>query len=74
MSCLVDFSAILKIAEIAQSSSKDKAVIVLYMGTAHTKAVTDSFVRRMGFRENAFMGKIETNVTNYSYPSHLELF
>jgi hypothetical protein len=61
MSCLVDFSAILKIAEIAQSSSKDKAVIVLYMGTAHTKAVTDSFVRHMGFRENGLMGKIETN-------------
>jgi hypothetical protein len=34
-------------------------VIVLYMGTAHTKAVSDFFVQRMGFRKNAFVGKVD---------------
>jgi hypothetical protein len=59
MSCLVDFSTVLKIAEIAKGSSEDKVVIVLYMGTAHTKAVSDFFVQRMGFRKNAFVGKVD---------------
>lgn len=60
MSCLVDFATVLKIAEIAQSSlSKEKTVIVVYMGTAHTKAVSEFFVQHMGFRKKMFVGKVD---------------
>jgi len=59
MSCLVDFSTILKVVDIASSSSKSKVVIVLYMGTAHTRAVSDFFLNRMSFRRKAFIGKFD---------------
>jgi hypothetical protein len=59
MSCLLDFAIVLKVAEIIQSSNKDKVVIVLYTGTAHMKAVADFFIHRGGFRRKCFVGKID---------------
>eukprot|EP00980_Cylindrotheca_fusiformis_P009474 scaffold2070_cov105-Cylindrotheca_fusiformis.AAC.5 len=59
MARLVDFATVLKIAEIVKESKEDKTVIVLYMGMAHTKAVSEFFVQHMSFRKLAFVGKVD---------------
>jgi hypothetical protein len=66
MSCLLDFSTIVKIGEImhcyqTESSSSNNKVIVLYMGTAHIKAVSDFFVHNGGFKKKCFIGKYDYN-------------
>jgi len=65
-SCLLDIAVALKIAEIAQKSSKENnknkkknLIIVLYLGSAHTKEVGKFFVERMNFTKKAFVGKME---------------
>jgi hypothetical protein len=59
MSCLVDFSTVLKIADVISQTKKDKVMIVCYMGSAHTKAVADFYVRHLGFEKKAFLGKVD---------------
>lgn len=58
-SCLLDIAVALKVAEIAKDSDKKKIVIVLYMGSAHTKEVSQFFVDKFGFKKKAFIGKME---------------
>ena len=59
MSFLVDFATMLKITEIVNVSSKANIVVVLYMGTAHTKAVSTFFVQRVGFKKTDSVGKVD---------------
>lgn len=73
MSCLVDFSTILKIGELLQlhqsssysnknknnKSKKKKIVIVCYMGTAHIKMLSEFFIQRMRFQRKQFIGKYD---------------
>ena len=59
MSNLLDFTTVLKIAEIVSRSSTNDVVIVAYMGTAHTRALADFFLNRMGFKKKTFLGKVD---------------
>jgi hypothetical protein len=58
---LIDFSTVLKIAEVVSDtkSESENVVVVCYMGSAHTRAVADFYVNRMGFKKKAFLGKLE---------------
>ncbi|CAJ1959736.1 unnamed protein product [Cylindrotheca closterium] len=58
-SCLLDIAVALKVAEIAQTSKQKKVVIVLYLGSAHTKEVSKFFVEGLFFKRKAFLGKME---------------
>jgi len=63
MSCLVDFITILKIAEIVSKEENrnrnNNVLIVTYMGSAHTRAVSEFCVNQMGFTKKAFIGKVD---------------
>lgn len=63
MSCLVDFTTILKIAEIVSKAENrnrnNNVLIVTYMGSAHTRAVSEFCVNHMGFTKKAFIGKVD---------------
>jgi hypothetical protein len=59
MSNLIDFSTVLKIAEVVSDAKSENVVVVCYMGSAHTRAVADFYVNRMGFKKKAFLGKLE---------------
>ena len=60
MSNLVDFTAVLKIADIAsKTKNNNRVMVVCYMGTAHTRAVADFYTNKMGFKKKAFVGKTD---------------
>jgi hypothetical protein len=59
MSNLVDFSTVLKVAEVVSDEKSENVVVVCYMGSAHTRAVADFYVNRMGFKKKTFVGKLE---------------
>jgi hypothetical protein len=58
MSCLVDFTTLLRIAEIvSRERANNKIIIAVYMGSAHTRALSDFCVSHMGFKKKSFIGK-----------------
>jgi hypothetical protein len=58
MSGLVDFIAILQIVKIiSMKKAGSKSVVVVYMGSAHTRAVVDFFVTKLNFKRKHFIGK-----------------
>mmetsp|Transcript_27806 Transcript_27806/g.29975 ORF Transcript_27806/g.29975 Transcript_27806/m.29975 type:complete len:112 (-) Transcript_27806:231-566(-) len=63
MSCLVDFITIVKIAEIVSNKEnrhrKNTVLIVTYLGSAHTRAVSEFCVHHLGFTKKAFIGKVD---------------
>ena len=56
---LVDFSAALKIGEIVASEKRSRVTIVCYMGSVHTRALTEFFCDKMGFKRKAFVGQLD---------------
>ena len=75
MSCLVDFTTILKITELISSqSSRKKVLITAYMGSAHTRALTEFFSTKLGFKKKSFVGKTvwdEDEPRNMRLPNNL---
>mmetsp|Transcript_55666 Transcript_55666/g.62991 ORF Transcript_55666/g.62991 Transcript_55666/m.62991 type:complete len:199 (-) Transcript_55666:362-958(-) len=64
MSCWVDFITIVKMAEIVSNKANHRnrnnnVLIVTYMGSAHTRAVSEFCVHHMGFTKKAFIGKVD---------------
>ena len=59
MSNLVDFSTVLKVAEVVSDAKTENIVVICYMGSAHTRAVADFYVNRMRFKKKTFVGKFE---------------
>ena len=58
VSNLVDFTTVLKVTEIvSKTTEKNKVMVVCYMGSAHTRAVTDFYTTKMGFKKKAYIGK-----------------
>jgi hypothetical protein len=54
---LLDFSLLLKIANICANESKENVVVVCYVGAAHAKAASDFFCETLGFKRTALVGK-----------------
>lgn len=57
MSKLVDFSTALKIAQVIAKERSDKVCIVVYMGSVHTRAISDFYCGALGFKKKTFLGK-----------------
>jgi hypothetical protein len=56
----MDFSTVLKIAQIlTQAQGKKRVVVVCYMGASHTRALEDFFCKKMGFQRKSFHGKLD---------------
>mmetsp|Transcript_60499 Transcript_60499/g.67675 ORF Transcript_60499/g.67675 Transcript_60499/m.67675 type:complete len:91 (-) Transcript_60499:1470-1742(-) len=58
MSCLVDFITIVKIAEMVSKEEENRhrnntVLIVTYLGSAHTRAVSEFCVHHLGFMKKA---------------------
>jgi hypothetical protein len=60
MSNLIDFSTVLKVAEVVAGAKKGSNVaVVCYMGSAHTRKVAEFYESRMGFKKKTFVGKLD---------------
>lgn len=58
MNKLIDFSTVVKIAQIISQEERENVAIVCYMGSVHTRAVCDFFAQpKYGFKKKIFCGK-----------------
>lgn len=57
MSKLVDFSTVLKIAQVIAKEPSDKVCVVVYMGSVHTRAISDFYCGTLGFKKKTFLGQ-----------------
>jgi hypothetical protein len=59
MSNLIDFSTVLKVAEVVSGAKGSNVAVVCYMGSAHTRKVAEFYINRMGFKKKTFVGKLD---------------
>jgi len=74
ISHLFDFSLLLKIANICANETKENIVVVCYVGSAHAKAASEFFCKRLGFQRKAMVGKFdweEDELQTLDLPSNL---
>jgi len=57
MSKLVDFSTVLKIAQVIAKEPSHRLCVVLYMGSVHTRAISDFYCGTLGFKKKTFSGQ-----------------
>ena len=58
MNKLIDFSTVVKIAQIISQEERENIAIVCYMGSVHTRGVCDFFTQpKYGFKKKIFCGK-----------------
>ena len=57
MSKLVDFSTVLKIAQVIAKEPSGKVCVVVYMGSVHTRAISDFYCGTLGFKKKTFLGQ-----------------
>mmetsp|Transcript_663 Transcript_663/g.1574 ORF Transcript_663/g.1574 Transcript_663/m.1574 type:complete len:295 (-) Transcript_663:1303-2187(-) len=74
VSNLFDFSMLLKIASICANETSDNVVVVCYVGSAHARAASDFFSKKMGFKKKDLIGKYaweEDELQTLELPSKL---